>query len=143
VEVVPFAPEHLGKLKLQSAQAYLGELMTGEQAAIIAETGPAFSGFIDGEIIGCCGLIEQWPGRAIGWALLGQCGPRAFAMVHREAKRFLDEQDYRRIETTVEHDFCNGHRWVRALGFELETPDGMRAWSPDGRTFDLYARVKS
>ena len=138
LKIIPFRPEHLDALELQPAQ-----MLTAAPDPARLGFGPAFSGFVGGGVVACAGLVPQGGGRAFCWALLSACGPAVFRQVRRAVKRGLDAYDFRRLEMTVDHDFENGRRWARTLGFRLETPDGMAAWSPDGRTFDLYARVRN
>lgn len=140
---VPFRPEHLPMLRLQAAQSYLQPLMArSDYAAALA--GPyAWSGLIGGKVIGCAGLLPQWPGRAIAWALLTrELSAAHFLRAHHKVLAVLRSahaSGVRRIETTVDAGFDAGHRWARALGF---SPEGlMRAYSPDGRNHVLYAHV--
>ena len=92
---------------------------------------------------GCAGILPQWPGRAIAWALLTrELTARHFLRVHHKVLNVLlgaHGRGARRIETTVDAGFDAGHRWARALGF---SPEGlMRSYSPEGRDHVLYARI--
>jgi RimJ/RimL family protein N-acetyltransferase len=143
LEFIPFAPEHLTALRLQAAQAYLQELIAKPEYGA-AMAGPhAWTGMADGRIVGSAGILEQWPGRAICWALLGrEIRTRDFLRVHHQVEavlRRVHREGTRRVETSVDAAFDAGHRWVRALGF---APEGlMRCYSPDGRDHVLYARI--
>ncbi len=143
LEFVPFEPSHLASLRLQAAQAYLQPLMARPEYGA-AMVGPhAWSGAADGRIVGCAGVLAQWPGRAICWALLSRdLRTHDFQRVHRKVTAVLARvhaEGTRRIETSVDAGFDAGHRWVRALGF---APEGlMRAYSPEGRDHLLYARI--
>ena len=48
---------------------------------------------------------------------------------------------YGRIEALVVSGFAAGARWMEMLGFELETPKGMKSFGPNGETYMLYART--
>ena len=75
------------------------------------------------------------------WALISTgVTARNFAALHAQAKRFLDGLPFDRIETGVDCDFPQGHRWMKALGFTMESPR-MRKFQ-NGRDHALYARVK-
>lgn len=90
-------------------------------------------------ILACIGLIPFHPKRALAWALIaGDCGAH-FQAIHRTVRRYLRITPYARIEAHVEAGFANGARWMRLLGFADETPQGMRAYTPEGRTCHLYA----
>lgn len=143
LDFIPFAPGHLAILQLQAAQAYLQALVAKPEYGA-AMAGPhAWSGLRDGKIVGCAGVVEQWAGRAICWALLGRdIRTGDFLRVHHKVTAVLGSvhrEGTRRIETSVDAAFDAGHRWVRALGF---APEGlMRCYSPDGRDHVLYARI--
>lgn len=143
LDFVPFRPEHLGWLRLQAAQAYLQPLMSEPEYGV-SLTGPyAWSAMLRDRPVACAGILPQWPGRAIAWALLTrELGPRQFLRAHHKVAAVLraaHAAGIRRIETTVDAGFNAGHRWARALGFR---PEGlMRAYSPDGRDHLLYGRI--
>jgi len=138
--VVPFCATHLKPLHLQAAQANIRRFLNRNVGASLETAGPAFTALSGGEVIACAGVMEVWSGRLQAWALLSACGPRLFLQVHRAVARFLDAQKAQRIETAVDCDFAEGHRWVRLLGFRMEAPR-MRLFGPDGRDAALYARV--
>ena len=138
--VVPYRPEHLTLMRVQPAQAYMRPFIeVGDYADALAAS-PAYTGMIGEQPVVCAGIILQWEGRAFAWALVSEdCCAHLFAAT-RAVARFLALRDERRIETTVRSDFAEGARWARMLGFEREGK--MRAYSPDGRDYDLYARIR-
>lgn len=143
LEFIPFRPEHLGALQLQAAQAYLQPLLAKPEYGAALVGPDTWSGILDRRIVGCAGILPQWPGRAIAWALLTRdLSARHFLQAHHKVLRVLhaaQRNGMRRIETTVDAGFDAGHRWVRALGF---LPEGlMRGYSPEGRDHALYARI--
>jgi hypothetical protein len=141
LRIVSYRAEHLAALVLQPAQAWLVPVVTEEYRAALERAGPAFSALADGRVLGCAGVIEHWPGRGVAWAMLAaDIGP-GFVALHRAARRYLDRAAPRRLEIAVQRDFAAGRRWALLLGFERETPNGMRGYGPDGATYDLYARV--
>jgi ribosomal protein S18 acetylase RimI-like enzyme len=139
--IAPFHPDHLASMLLQPAQAGVQPLL-GDPAygASLAQAGPCYSAVVDGVVIACAGLIPQWQGRAVAWALISNAAGPHFLGVHRAVRRALQVHDFRRVETGVVVDFEEGHRWAKMLGFERE--GRMRAYTPDGRDCDLYARVR-
>lgn len=139
--VVPFEAGHLRLLALQESQAAFMPLLSNEKYAISLEKeGSAFSAFVGDEIIAALGIIPQWENRAVAWGLIGNGAREHFVPLTKAIIRFLVLTPYRRIETSVDCDFAEGHRWARLMGFENE--GRMRAFTPDGRDCDLYARVK-
>lgn len=141
MKVIPFEAGHLQLLALQEAQSMFEPLRAKPSYGISLETGgPAFSAVVDDEIIAALGIIPQWENRAVAWGLIGSKARHHFVPITKAILRFLELTEYRRIETPVDVEFEQGHRWARLLGFERE--GRMRAYTPDGRDCDLYARVK-
>jgi len=140
LRVVPYEAEHLDRLDLQEAQAYLQGCIAPELRKAL-ECPYSYTG-LDGDRVVCCaGLIPFWEGRAMAWAYLAQdVAPRNFVVLNKMVKRFLDACPFERVEAYVDENFENGHRWVKALGFELEAPK-MRKFR-DGGTCAMYARVR-
>jgi hypothetical protein len=143
MRIVPYRAEHLAALVLQPAQIWLAPVVTDEYRAALERAGPAFTALAGGRVLGCAGVVEHWPGRGVGWAMLAaDIGPR-FVALHRAVRRYLERQAPRRLEIAVQRDFAAGRRWALLLGFERETPGGMRGYGPDGATYDLYARIRA
>ena len=108
-----------------------------------AHTNPGMTGLRDGRIIFCAGVIPQWEGRAIAWALLGDSVNRYdMVWIHRQCQWILETQvknGYHRIEAHIHEPFAAAHRWIRMLGFISEGL--MRRYDPLGRDMRLYARI--
>jgi hypothetical protein len=140
----PYLPEHLVQLQLQNAQQILQPFLEqpGYAASLVVPE-LAWTGLVAGEVVGCAGILPQWPGRAYAWALLGGIAPaewvRVTALVRRTCAR-AHQLGHRRIETGVRSGFLHGLRWAEACGFEMEGL--MRSWGPDGSDHWLYARVR-
>ncbi|HET6890540.1 MAG TPA: hypothetical protein VFH31_05510 [Pyrinomonadaceae bacterium] len=140
MEIVPFKPEHLAKIRLQGAQEYLTSYIDPASVSAL-QVGSAFSAIEGDLVLGSAGVISIWHGRGIAWAWLSKDCGKYFVRIHRAVKRFLDMSDINRIEATVDCDFHAGHEWIHMLGFELEA-ERMRGYRPDGGDMSLYARVK-
>lgn len=104
---------------------------------------PSMSGLRADRVIACTGIVPQWKGRAVMWALLADSVNRYdMIWLHRQAVWFLDIQianGFHRIEAHVHEPFTAAHRWVDMLGFVSEGL--MRRFDPTGRDMRLYARV--
>jgi len=94
-----------------------------------------------GKIVAHMGIRPLGADRAECWAILDWTCKNEFQSIHRVAKEYLKTSHFTRIEAVVECDFEAGHRWVKALGFELEA-ERMRYYYPDGKDCALYARVR-
>lgn len=139
--VEPFEAGHLDHLRLQEAQAFLRSVMGPDYGSMLQRDSRAFSGFWDDRLIGCAGVTPLWPGVETAWTLLGNTGMAAFICAHRAVKAFLDQRMVARIETMVDCDHVQGHRWARMLGFVCEAPC-LVGRSSDGRDMAMYARIR-
>lgn len=136
-----FQPEHLLRLDIQDAQAEEIVLAMSMPEKQLLANDTAFTGWDDGVCLGMAGICEYWTGRAFAWALVSQhAGPRLKALTKR-VRQALDEHPARRIEASVLWNFKAGHRWAKALGFELETLM-MPHYDPHGRAMSMYVRLK-
>ena len=137
---VSFQWHHMRKMQLQPAQAvdHVGDdvlrLMEGPYAVTLMS---------DGEPILATGAVPMWEDRGYLWACLSVgVNGYTFRRVHAWAKAFLAGLPFRRLEAAVDVDFEAGHRWVRALGFDCETPDTVMRAFRNGVDCKLYALVK-
>lgn len=143
VEVVQFESEHLAELELQDAQYYLRPVLANKDYAdSLKHSGPAYTVLDGGKPVACIGVVEYHPGRAQAWALMGFDARKNLFAITRRVKQWLDSTKYARIETTVDGPFKQGHRWAKMLGFECETPAGMKRYAPNGLPAYLYGRIK-
>lgn len=141
--VVPFQPDHAMRLVLQPMQAEEKPFLSLANAQALAAAGPCYSALDeDGTVLATAGVIPQWPGRVIAWALIAHNAGPHFVRITREVKRFLATCNARRIEVAVDAAFPAAIRWAEMLGFVRETPQPMRAYGLDGRSSYLYALVK-
>lgn len=135
-------PEHIECIVVQDVQT--GEqsgLLTADAAAVV-QSSVALSAWHGGRCLGAAGLVPVWAGRTLAWALLSKYAPPFMLPITRHIRFVLDTYPAKRIEMVVLNSFPQGHRWARALGFVNETPNGMRAFLPDGSDGAMYARVK-
>lgn len=138
-----FKAGDLALIKLQDAQAYFsGEVASPDYATTLEHSGQAFTGVHGGQVVCVAGCANVWEGRALAWAFVSPAAGACMVTLHRAVAGFLAQAQYRRIEAIVDDGFEAGHRWMRLLGFRLETPDGMPGYLPDGRKTFLYARVR-
>lgn len=135
--IVPFRVEHAQRLQLQPGQAHI---VVNPDVMLPLEGELSFAALDEQRVLAVAGITEIWQGRAQCWAMLAGGLGRHFVQIHRAVQRALDMSDYRRIETYVDSGFAEGHRWIKMLGFTHE--GRARAYSPEGRDCDLYARVR-
>lgn len=141
--IVPFEPQHLSGLKLQAAQILLQPTLASQAyGEALRDGGQAFSGVVDGKIVGSGGIVNIWEGRAVAWALFTPDALANFMPAYRAIQSFLEISDMRRIEAFVDCGFEKAHNLARKLGFTMEC-ERMRGFTPDGRDCALYSRVRS
>lgn len=118
---VPFKPDHLARLRVQTAQITEIGLITAPIAEALAARG-AWT-FADGEEVICCGGIVEHQGVWVLWsAVSAEVGTRLISLT-RIAKRYLALNSMR-IETGVRIGFSPGCRWAELLGFKVDGFDG-------------------
>jgi hypothetical protein len=144
--VVPFEPWHLKEVELRTRDMMLSGYMNDEKFAQALAGFPGKTGFHDGKVLGCAGLIPASPGRAVVWLVLSD-DARGLLMVpvHRAVIAWLDtyQQDpiFKRVETTVRCDFPIGLRWAKMLGFSRASRR-LRSYDMYGHDHYLYERVR-
>lgn len=142
MHIVPFEAEHALKIVLQRAQALVDHGRRDEDyARALEQVGGGYTAIDNGEVIACAGMVEQWPGRALAWAMLtDDLGPMRFVRVSRAIRRALDMAQWNRIEMQVDADHPQAIRWAELLGFEVESK--MRRFLPDGRDAFMFVRIR-
>jgi hypothetical protein len=148
IAFIPFHPKHMAAIELQEAQACFAVLMSKPSyTQAICEPGLSFSGVVADRVVGCAGVLPQWPGRAIAWAVLSARIPaRAWPAITRHVIRVLDAAHARghdRIECTVDCEHAAGMDWARRVGFDK--PVRLERYAPagpggGGRDHFLYRR---
>lgn len=138
LEVVPYRAAHLHALRLQPWQA--ATRVTDVYAQALESAGGSYTATLAGHPVACAGIVEQWEGRGLCWALLSpDVGPH-FIQLTRIVRRALNLAHYRRVEAIVDAEHAEGIRWAVALGFEVEAR--LRKCTPEGRDAFMYARVR-
>lgn len=137
---VPYEPRHFDWLMRRPCRRFFGRRFEPEYAEALEKAGECWSAFVAGEIVGCAGLAEIWPGRAIGWAFLSDETARHMIAITRKTRAVLRHAPYRRIEASADVGFPPARRWAEMLGMACEAL--MRKWTPDGDDVFLYALVR-
>ena len=140
MEIVPFQADHLDALQLQPAQAMFYAKFSPQYAYALEEVGNSWTALLDGRPIACAGIVEQWEGRGLAWALLAHDCGRHFIAITRAVQRALTASPFRRVEAQVDAEFGPGMRWAQMLGFEVESK--MRRFTPEGRDAFMYVRIR-
>lgn len=138
----PFRAGHLKYLNVQDRQRQELAVLAASGGAAALEPYTALSAWRDGACIACAGLIPITAHRAVAWALVGRTAGPSLLAVANKVKRVIELTAYRRVEFTVADGFKNGHRFAKALGATLETPEPMKAYGAFGGDEYMYAILK-
>lgn len=136
MRVEPFRVEHLQRMDVQDAQRYLLPYVNWDGVKQL-ENEWAKTVFDGERAVLCGGLAPVGGGRAVVWAYFSESAGVRMTWLVRGIKAFLKAAPFRRIEAFVDADFWAGHRLVRLLGFELETPR-KRGYRIDGGDSSEY-----
>lgn len=139
MNVVPLTAELLQQIEPQPMQRLPAAEMVN---AMLAPTGTAWCAVVDGAPIAAAGVVEAWENRAYGWGLIGAQARPYMRQITRATRARLDSLPYRRIEMAVDAGFKQAIQWAFMLGFDCETPEPMKHYTPDGRAAYLFARVR-
>lgn len=111
---------------------------------VYQERGPAFTGLVEGEIMGCAGVCLLWRGVGAAWLVTGPLVPQYPLAFHRAIRDGLQTVMESLHVWRLQADIHQGHevsqRWVRRLGFAYEGI--LHKYGPDGADYVRYARVR-
>lgn len=74
---------------------------------------------LDGRPIFCGGVLLKSENRGEIWAVLDKKAARYAKSIHKRVKEIIEKLPIERLEAKVKRDFDAGHRWVKALGFNV------------------------
>lgn len=131
--VVPFRRWHYKWLMDRTAGVFMPEPVLAQ-----LEGENSWTGVVENDPLVCAGTVQQWPGRHVAWAYLGDDTGPHMRWITREVQQNLTRVQGR-IELTVRCDFPAGHRWAEMLGFKVETPR-MEGFGPEGEDHTGYVR---
>lgn len=135
----PLTAEHVVRLgPLEPIHA--GYEVTADLAVGLEECGGVAA--VDGDsVVAIAGILPRWDGVGMAWAWLSRGWRKHARRITAEIISAIEASDCHRIEVAVRCDFDRGHRWVKRMGFELETPVAHK-WGPDGADYAIYVRIK-
>lgn len=140
MKIEPFRAEHLQRMDVQEAQQYLlpyvdwdgMRQLEGEWAKTVT---------VGERVLFCGGLVPLPGSRAVAWAYFSTVSGSKMLRFVRGIRAFLHATPFRRIEAFVDTEFEAGHRLIRLLGFEVETPV-KRAHRIDGGDSSEYVLLR-
>jgi len=149
IEFHPYSPQDLARIDLQPMQAAQRDLFLSDgYAEAIDVRGKAWSGLLDGEVVGAAGFTPQWDGRSTAWAIFGRKVPKKDwpvivrfirAAIAGEMAEHKAKVGHARVDITVPWGFGEGCRLASLLGFEIEGIS--RKFGLNGADHFVYSRV--
>jgi hypothetical protein len=142
MNIIPFEPEHVARIKLQERQRGLRVFSPEQYLQDLQSSGPAVTAMVAGEVI-CCGgiaIAAKDEGRGALWGYVGRDVIKHMVVLDRCVRRLIDVPKLRRLESTTPVDFPPGYRWLELLGFQYELT--LRKYGEDGVDHMLYARIQ-
>ncbi len=111
------------------------------------QRGPSLSGFYDGKLVGCGGVVILWPGVAEAWCLFSKevekyefSAKIQFARtIKSKLNEWVVEHKLVRIQAPMRADFLDGIRMAEWLGFKCE--GRLRRYHEDGCDALMFARI--
>jgi hypothetical protein len=139
-EIVPFKAEHYVALydKYYVMRQGLDPNAVGRT---FEEMGPAFSGFYQGKLIACGGILIPWAGLGEAWCTVSRdvrvFGAMAtFIKMEMVFKGIISENHLRRVQADVDAENRRSIKFVERLGFLPEF--AMPKFGPNGETYTRY-----
>ncbi len=150
IEIIPYEPVHaldIFERNIKESDIQLSRYPNWDETVKGWKLyGPAFTLVIDGQIVACAGVtLNKHIGEA--WTLFSSLFYKHKKLVYKGIKKYLNDiaKEHRlsRIQAYVDpakgFDVCD--RFLRHLGFKLETPDGLENFGPTGQILYLYGRT--
>ena len=140
-ELIPFKAEHWVEV---SALPLVEAGMSAPKSLATIEMGRALEGNawsfqLGGLIIACGGTQVIWPGRSAAWLYMTKLAVPYKHTILKKAKEVLAAAPKGRLECTACLDLHNQARWMRFLGFQLESPV-LEKYGPFGEDHAGYVR---
>lgn len=140
---VSFKAEHLLALTKEPANKHLEEWFNNGLVYHL-EKGESVTFIHNGRVHVCGGINPYWHGRGQLWTVFSENIKDDFVPTFRAIKRWLKHQidnNYQRIELSIDADFPPGRRRADLLGFVMEC-ELARKYLPNGKDCSLYSLVR-
>ncbi len=106
-------------------------------------SGDCFSGYINGELVGCAGLDLYWQGVGELWMMLSPKGKKNPITTVKTVKTYLNmiikDNELWRVQTTGRIDSPDACRLIEILGFEQTCL--LKKYGSDKSDYFLYSMV--
>ena len=116
---VPFHPDHIGQMQNYGGQEQLVMSVQKDDLYDIHKRSDAYTGMVDGRIVGCAGIVRVTQHRGVAWGVFQQTGRNEFLSIHMRVRQALRDSDLKRIEAFVDPRSPRAMRWIAMLGFVM------------------------
>ena len=141
--IIPFEVKHALSLDVRPHEEGIKKHPDYKKWLLINADGVGFSGFCDGQLIGCAGVRTLWPGVGEAWFIAGTAIYKHPKSVFKAVKNYLDkiikEQEFWRVQANVRVDNSMGVKFIQMLGFKIEGKMGK--FNPDGTDAYMLGRT--
>ncbi len=143
-EIIKFHPEHLNLMDVREHEVKNILKVEGakERLEALIEVGTSGTIVYDGKILGVMGIFDIWKGVCEVWVLPCKNIPQHALIFARIIKKYLNNivglKHYDRIQVTALNNKTQ-NRFFQWLGFELETPNGMKNFSNAGCNYNMWS----
>lgn len=100
---------------------------------------PCWSMEHNNHIIFIGGISKIHEKRYILWSFVSKHAGKKMLLITRKTKQIMNQYCDVRLETNVEENFVNGHRWAKLLGFKYECI--MECFSENGSNMAMYSII--
>jgi hypothetical protein len=138
--LVPFQIDHLRQVKAR-APLELGVCLQRVDALMLL--GPAYTGMVGDQVLGCAGIVRLWPGVGEAWTIFSDEVCRHPLWLQKAVKTVIGTTmltlSLSRLQAVARADSERNCRWLQSLGFTWE--GNMPKFGSDGATYARYARI--
>ncbi len=146
IKMIDFHPAHMDLMEIREHEmenVCLGDYK--EKFTTLSELGVSGTVVYDGEILCVIGSFDMWEGVCEVWVLPSKAIERhklIFArLVKQQLEALWEVGNYHRIQVTAINDEFH-NKFFKWLGFNLETPNGMKNFTKDKTNYNMWARTE-
>ncbi len=145
--IIPFHPEHLEFMEIRKHEIenILSIKNYESKLRLLAESGASVTIFYNNKILCVLGLYDMFKGVCEIWIIPSATVAQNGLVFARIMKRLLNQVwemgYYHRIQVTALNDSLH-NKFFTWLGFELETPNGMKNFTVKKCNYNMWSRTK-
>ncbi len=145
--IIPFQTKHLGMMDIREFEvANVCSIKDWEsRLQTLVNNGDVLTAIYNGEVLGIGGVHDMYEGVCEVWWLPSKVIPKYALVFARGIKRYLemmwDMGHYHIIQVTALNNEMH-NRFFSWLGFDLETPNGMKYFTINKNNFNMWSRTK-